>query len=115
MICEAPECTRVGDRCVIVDGRSCRLCGLHRGRWERGRSFDLPARPPRFPASPLLERVSRAGGPYRLCGRGTRLWCMLRKAQSRGSVNIAQADELAIGLLGEHPSAVWDDWWEESA
>lgn len=38
---------------------------------------------------------------------------MFLKARSVGTVSVAQADELAIGLLGEHPSAVWgDDWWD---
>jgi len=113
MTCEAPECDRPATRTQRCDGRSTRLCSMHSERWYRHQSFDLPARPPRFPAAPLLERVTQAGGPYRCCVPGTRLWWMLRKAKSQGSVNLGHADELAIGLFGEHPSAVWgDDWWD---
>jgi len=113
MTCEAPDCDRPAKCTQRCDGRSTHLCKTHSARWYQYRSFDLPKRPDRFPSAPIVQRVTDRGGPYRVCERGTRLWWMFLKARSVGTVSVAQADELAIGLLGEHPSAVWgDDWWD---
>lgn len=74
-----------------------------------------------LPFAPLEAVVEGLGGiqeVLRRYDRNTvatlrRAWA---RAQARGCLPLASADQLAVRLTGRHPSLVWsDEWWSVTA
>ena len=102
MNCAVPGCTKRRQT------RSS-MCSMHRGRWERYRTFD---KAPVFDIGPLDALVMAKGGPA-VCAAGNRsLLNDYLLYRDRGTVAAVTADRLAVRMLGCHPSEIWGEaWW----
>lgn len=70
--------------------------------------------PRRLPAEPLLRAVAATDVRVdRSTREGARHARALASARERGWVTCWQGDRLAVELLGEHPTAIWGDVWDE--
>lgn len=68
-----------------------------------------------LPAAPLLEFYDCPRSPARRATRNSSLERAIDRARSSGRLSFYVADQIAIRLLGCHPSLIWgDDWWTEA-